>query len=93
MLPTLAGRSPGGATRGAAAPVKETSMRTTLVLAAVLGLGLLSAGSASAAGGPGSGADFGAHVSEGAGTMGFDGVHNPGMHEGRAGWMPGEPMP
>lgn len=31
-------------------------------------------------------ADFGTHVAECAHTHGFDGQHNPGMHEGRSGW-------
>jgi hypothetical protein len=33
-----------------------------------------------------SGADYGEHVTCAAQTMGFDGVHNPGMHTGYAGW-------
>lgn len=32
------------------------------------------------------GRGYGHHVSECAQTMGFDGVHNPGMHRGFAGW-------
>jgi len=35
-----------------------------------------------------SGADYGQHVAECAQTMGFDGVHNPGMHRGFSGWHP-----
>lgn len=31
--------------------------------------------------------DFGQHVAQCA-QMGFDGVHNPGMHQGITGWMP-----
>jgi len=34
----------------------------------------------------GSGADYGHHVAGCAQTMGFDGEHNPGMHQGRTGW-------
>jgi hypothetical protein len=34
------------------------------------------------------GQDFGRHVSTCARTMGFDGMHNPGMHQGFAGWDP-----
>jgi hypothetical protein len=30
--------------------------------------------------------NFGSHVSHHARTMGFDGDHNPGMHQGAAGW-------
>ncbi|MGW3938525.1 hypothetical protein [Streptomyces sp. NBC_00024] len=41
---------------------------------------------ASAQTGPGSGADFGHHVATCAQTTGFDGTHNPGMHQGFRGW-------
>jgi len=34
----------------------------------------------------GTGQEFGQHVSACARTMGFDGTHNPGMHQGFAGW-------
>ena len=33
-----------------------------------------------------SNADFGQHVRTCSQTMGFDGTHNPGMHQGKAGW-------
>ena len=33
-------------------------------------------------------ADFGQHVRTCAQTMGFDGMHNPGMHQGKSGWDP-----
>ena len=33
--------------------------------------------------------NFGSHVSQHAQTHGFDGTHNPGMHRGASGWMPG----
>jgi len=33
---------------------------------------------------------FGSHVSQHARTIGFDGTHNPGMHQGAAGWMLGD---
>ena len=32
--------------------------------------------------------DFGQHVRTCAQTMGFDGEHNPGMHQGFHGWDP-----
>ena len=32
--------------------------------------------------------DFGQHVRTCAQTMGFDGQHNPGMHQGFHGWSP-----
>lgn len=31
---------------------------------------------------------FGQHVRSCAQTMGFDGEHNPGMHQGARGWSP-----
>lgn len=34
---------------------------------------------------PGAG-DFGSHVSTCAQQLGFNGDHNPGMHQGAAGW-------
>jgi len=34
------------------------------------------------------GADFGQHVRMCAQMTGFDGMHNPGMHQGRSGWEP-----
>ena len=35
---------------------------------------------------PDTGQEFGEHVSACAGAVGFDGTHNPGMHQGFAGW-------
>jgi len=35
---------------------------------------------------PGTGQEFGQHVSACAQMMGFDGTHNPGVHKGFAGW-------
>ena len=31
-------------------------------------------------------AEFGSHVAHCAQTHGFDGDHNPGVHQGRSGW-------
>jgi len=42
-------------------------------------------GAATAAG---AGQDFGQHVPTCAQATGFDGTHNPGMHQGFAGWDP-----
>jgi hypothetical protein len=53
--------------------------------AAVLGV-MLGTGTASAA--PSDAAAYGQHVRECAQTMGFDGVHNPGMHQGFSMWDP-----
>ena len=41
-----------------------------------------------ASAGTGTGREFGQHVVTCAQTMGFDGTHNPGMHQGFAGWDP-----
>jgi hypothetical protein len=63
-------------------------MRTTTKTLAVVGLaasGLLLAGPAQAAS---ENADYGQHVRNCAQTMGFDGTHNPGMHQGKSGWDP-----
>lgn len=57
----------------------------TVVVFAVAGAGVLAASPAQAAD---SNADFGQHVSACARTMGFDGAHNPGMHQGKSRWMP-----
>ena len=40
--------------------------------------------------GTGTGQEFGQHVRTCAQTMGFSGTHNPGMHQGFAGWNPAE---
>lgn len=61
------------------------SRRVTAVVVlvpAALGIGLASPAAAA----PAPQAAFGQHVSECARTMGFDGDHNPGMHQGKAGW-------
>ena len=56
---------------------------STALAAAVLTVG--AATPATAAG------DFGDHVSTCAQTIGFNADHNPGMHQGRAGWDPTHP--
>ena len=43
-----------------------------------------------ASAGTGTGQEFGQHVRTCAQTMGFSGTHNPGMHQGFAGWNPTE---
>ncbi len=63
-------------------------MHKTMKVMAVLalaGAGQLVAGPAQAAD---SNADFGQHVRTCAQTMGFDGMHNPGLHQGISGWDP-----
>ena len=53
--------------------------------AAVIGV-MLATGTASAA--PSDAAAYGQHVRECAQSMGFDGTHNPGMHQGASMWDP-----
>lgn len=59
-------------------------VRGLLVLGAVVAaVGLApTAASADAA----DGQEYGAHVAACAQEMGFDGIHDPGMHSGYAGW-------
>jgi hypothetical protein len=54
----------------------------TVGIAAAL---VIAAPSAAFADGP-TGAQYGQHVRQCAQTMGFTGEHNPGMHNGFAGW-------
>ena len=68
-------------------------MRNTLkalAIVSIAGSGLLLAAPAQAAD---SEADYGQHVKVCAQTMGFDGMHNPGMHEGISGWDPSHACP
>jgi len=57
-----------------------------LAAAAVTATLVLIPAAASAA----TGQEFGQHVRTCAQTMGFSGTHNPGMHQGFAGWNPVE---
>lgn len=60
------------------------------VLAAAIAVATLSvAAPASARPAPGV-QNFGSHVSHCARDMGFDRAHNPGMHQGAAGWTGSE---
>jgi hypothetical protein len=65
--------------------MSKSLLRAAGVVAAAATLALASPAVATAAG---SGADLGQHVRDCAQSMGFDGVHNPGMHHGYAGWDP-----
>lgn len=67
----------------------RTLLRTTAAVA-LAAVGLFAAGPAQAAT---SDSDFGQHARSCAQTMGFDGAHNPGMHQGRSGWEPGHTCP
>jgi hypothetical protein len=60
------------------------SIRAITAAAALAAATLLTAAPA-AQGAPAAG-DFGQHVRVCAQTMGFTGQHNPGMHQGQAGW-------
>ena len=59
----------------------KTSMVIVGAVAAVVGVGSTAGAAADT-----SGREFGQHVSHCAQTMGFNGQHNPGMHQGYAGW-------
>lgn len=60
-------------------------VRILLVAALTAGTVALPTAGASAAT-PDPGPAFGHHVSECARAMDFSGAHNPGMHQGKAGW-------
>jgi hypothetical protein len=62
----------------------RTLRRTTIAAAISAALMLVGAAAASAAD------DFGQHVRTCAQGMGLTGDHNPGMHDGAAGWDPSE---
>lgn len=64
------------------------SRRSVMVVvgAVLVGVVVLPAGASADVGARGR--DFGGHVLTCAQTMGFDGQHNPGMHQGIAGWDP-----
>ena len=55
-------------------------------VAAVLATSVITAAPAQAA--PTQAADYGQHVKMCAHMMGFDGDHNPGMHQGQTNWDP-----
>lgn len=61
--------------------------RTVVVLGAMLA-GVVTLPTAAAADGGAIESDFGSHVVTCEQTMGFDGQHNPGMHQGLVGWNP-----
>lgn len=65
----------------------NTRTRTLILCAAAAAIALAPAGPALAASAADPAAnDFGQHVRHCAQTMGFTGEHNPGMHQGNAGW-------
>lgn len=61
------------------------TVRIVFAATLVAGTVLLPSSGASAAT-PDQGPAFGQHVSQCAKTMGFSGLHNPGMHQGKSGW-------
>jgi Spy/CpxP family protein refolding chaperone len=62
------------------------SIRRIVVPAALVSAALVVATPATAHAATATGGDFGEHVRVCAQTMGFTGSHNPGMHQGYAGW-------
>jgi len=69
-----------------------TPVRILFATALAAGTVLLSAAGASAAT-PDPGPAFGQHISEHAKTTGFSAIHNPGMHQGKAGHEDMSTMP
>ena len=63
-----------------------TPIRQLAIAAAVAGAAAILAAPAPALAAGASGRDYGQHVRACAQTMGFSGSHNPGMHQGYAGW-------
>jgi hypothetical protein len=66
---------------GNAQNIRKAGGAGTIMAALVLTPAMASAGT-------GTGQEFGQHVVTCAQTMGFNGDHNPGMHQGFAGWDP-----
>ena len=62
---------------------KPAALSTVVVAAAAFALVMPPAATAQA---EPTGRDFGHHVAECAQTMGMDGSHNPGMHQGFSNW-------
>jgi hypothetical protein len=60
--------------------------RRVVVVAAAVGAAVVAVPAAGWADTDPTGADFGEHVVQCAQTTGFEGEHNPGMHDGYAGW-------
>jgi hypothetical protein len=67
------------------AEMRLTSRITVVAAAAVSALVLAAPAAAQAE--PVAAGDFGQHVRTCAQLMGFSGSHNPGMHQGNAGWQ------
>lgn len=65
----------------------RTVRRSVVMVGAVLA-GVVALPTAAWADTGGTGRDFGEHVVTCNQTMGFDGEHNPAMHQGFAGWDP-----
>ena len=65
----------------------RTLLAAILATGAALLIGPATAQATTAAGRTGTAAsEYGQHVRECAQTMGYSGEHNPGMHQGAAGW-------
>lgn len=65
--------------------MQRSLIKAAAIAAATAALAVMSPAVATAAG---SGADFAQHVRQCTQSMGFNGTHNPGMHQGYAGWDP-----
>jgi hypothetical protein len=63
-----------------------TSTRRIAFASMLVSAAFLVAAPAAAQAAVATGADFGQHVRVCAQTMGLSGTHNPGMHQGYAGW-------
>jgi len=63
----------------------NTRIRNAAILATAITAFILTTPGASSAADPAAN-DYGQHVRHCAQTMGFSGEHNPGMHQGNAGW-------
>jgi len=68
------------------ATVRRTSRRIAIVATTAIAIVITPAAAWADTGA--TGRDFGDHVVHCAQTMGFDGQHNPGMHQGFAGFDP-----
>lgn len=63
-----------------------TPRRIALALITLAGVIVLAPGTASASSSSPDAQPFGQHVRHCTQTIGFSGQHNPGMHQGNAGW-------
>jgi hypothetical protein len=67
-------------------PTEEDIMKLQLIRTSLAAVGALSAAGPAAAQTSSGSSKFGQHVAHCAREMGFNGMHNPGMHQGASGW-------